>query len=139
METVLPPHPRVPKQDREPIETDALMIGAGPVGVRTTIIAGGVGPFQPRRLRIAAANVLHGSAIHYKVKSLRRFMARNSWCSVAVTRRLTGRGRRLPLLRTCTQRRNPACNTPPQARGCTVALISRSPDGRQRGEQHVYL
>jgi len=67
METVLPPHPRAPKQDREPIETDALMIGAGPVGARTVIIAGGVGTFQPRRLRIAGADVLQGSAIHYKV------------------------------------------------------------------------
>jgi thioredoxin reductase (NADPH) len=160
METVLPPHPRVPKQDPEPIETDALIIGAGPVGLfqifelgllgihahvvdalpqaggqcvelypdkpiydipalpvcsgadlierlhqqvrpfdpvfhlgqevtdvvqefdghffvrtsepttfhaRTVIIAGGVGAFQPRRLRIAGADVLEGSAIHYKV------------------------------------------------------------------------
>lgn len=139
METVLPPHPRVPKQDCEPIETDALIIGSGPVGVRTTIIAGGVGPFQPRRLRIAGADVLQGSAIHYKVQSLRRCTARSSWCSVVVTRRLTGRGRRLPLLRTCTQRRKPACNTSPQAQDCTVALAGRSPEGRQRGEQNVYL
>lgn len=67
METVLPPHPRAPKQGQEPIETDALIIGAGPVGTRTAIIAGGVGPFQPGRLRIAGANVLQGSAIHYEV------------------------------------------------------------------------
>ncbi len=73
MEMVLPPYPRAPEQGLEPIETDALMIGAGPVGARTVIIAGGAGTFQPRRLRIAGADVLQGSAIHYKVNKSAAF------------------------------------------------------------------
>jgi thioredoxin reductase (NADPH) len=40
---------------------------------RTVIIAGGVGSFQPRKLRVDGADRLEGSCVHYKVTDPSRF------------------------------------------------------------------
>ncbi len=60
--------------------------GSGPFRVRTSagtefeartvIIAGGVGSFQPRKLRTAGIEVFEGSQLHYRVRDPARFAAR---------------------------------------------------------------
>ncbi|MDX1570568.1 MAG: NAD(P)/FAD-dependent oxidoreductase [Xanthomonadales bacterium] len=43
---------------------------------KAIIIAGGVGSFQPRKLRLAGAEALEGIQIHYKIKDPNRFSGR---------------------------------------------------------------
>ena len=59
---------------------------------RAVVIAGGVGSFQPRRIRVKDAEAYEGETLHYRIRNPELFRdQRVLICGVVVTRRSTGR------------------------------------------------